>query len=111
MAYFAQIDGDNIVVQVLAVPDDQEHRGEDFLASDLKLGGRWIQTSFNHRIRGHYAALGDRYDETLDLFIHPQPFPSWTMNARGSWDAPSPYPTDNKLYVWDETKLKWAEID
>ena len=48
MAHFAQIDENNVVTQVLVVPDEQEHRGEDFLANDLGLGGRWVQTSYNH---------------------------------------------------------------
>ena len=110
MAYFAELNNDNVVVRVLGVPDDHEHRGNDFLAHDLQLGGRWIQTSYNHRIRGHYAAIGDQYDETLDLFIHPQPFPSWTMNDRGSWDPPVAYPTDGGRWTWDETNQEWVEI-
>ncbi len=53
MAHFAEIDGNGIVKQVLVVPDQQEHRGQDYLANDLGLGGTWIQTSYNHRIRKH----------------------------------------------------------
>ena len=47
MAHFAELDENNVVTQVLVVPDEQEHRGEDFLANDLGLGGRWVQTSYN----------------------------------------------------------------
>lgn len=71
MAHFAELDDNNIVVRVLVVPDDQEHRGHDFLANDLGLGGRWLQTSYNATIRGKYAGIGDTYDETTDQFISP----------------------------------------
>jgi hypothetical protein len=47
MAHFARINNNNIVQEVLVVPDEQEHRGQEFLAEDLGLGGRWIQTSYN----------------------------------------------------------------
>ena len=39
MAHFAQIDDNNVVINVLSVPDEQQHRGQDFLANDLQLGG------------------------------------------------------------------------
>jgi hypothetical protein len=71
MAYFARIEN-NIVTSVLAVPNEEEHRGQDFLANDLGLGGTWIQTSYNAKFRKHYAGLGYTYDETRDAFIPPQ---------------------------------------
>jgi hypothetical protein len=71
MAHFAQIDENNIVVSVLVVPDSEEHRGQEYLAEDLNLGGRWIQTSYNSRIRGSFASIGHTYDEDLDEFIPP----------------------------------------
>jgi hypothetical protein len=71
MAHFAEIDKDGIVIRVLVVDDSQEHRGQEFLANDLRLGGTWIQTSYNANIRGKYAGVGDRYDKTKDEFIAP----------------------------------------
>ena len=68
MAHFARIDENNIVQEVLVVDNSQEHRGEEFLANDLGLGGRWIQTSYNATQRGKYAGLGDIYDPVLDVF-------------------------------------------
>jgi hypothetical protein len=88
MAHFALIDDNNIVVQVLVVPNEQQHRGEEFLATDLGLGGRWIQTSYNTRFgiyinpetntpdpdqtkafRYHYAGIGMKYDQINDRFV------------------------------------------
>ena len=72
MAHFAQIDNNNIVTQVLVVPDEQEHRGQDFLANELGLGGTWVQTSYNARIRKNYASIGFTYDLERDAFIAPK---------------------------------------
>ena len=72
MAHFAQIEN-GLVVRVLVVPNEQEHRGQEFLANDLGLGGHWIQTSFNANFRGKFAGIGDTYDENLDVFIANEP--------------------------------------
>jgi hypothetical protein len=80
MAHFAQIDDNNIVTSVLVVPDEQEDRGHDFLATDLGLGGQWIQTSYNRRIRKNYAGIGYTYDPARDAFIPPQPHPNAVLN-------------------------------
>jgi hypothetical protein len=73
MANFAEIDNNNIVLRVLRVPDEQEHRGHDFMANDLGLGGTWVQTSYNGTIRKNYAGIGYTYDSTRDAFIAPKP--------------------------------------
>jgi hypothetical protein len=73
MSYFAEIDDNNVVLRVLAVPDEHEHRGEEYLAQDVGLGGRWIQTSFNARIRRRFAGIGDTYDPVQDAFVPPRP--------------------------------------
>ena len=73
MANFAEIDNNNIVLRVLRVPDEQEHRGHDFMANDLGLGGTWVQTSYNKTIRKNYAGIGYTYDSARDAFIAPKP--------------------------------------
>ncbi len=70
MAHFAKIDENNKVVEVLVVPDEQEHRGNEYL-NELGLIGTWIQTSYNARIRGKYAGIGDTYVPELDEFVPP----------------------------------------
>lgn len=107
MAYFAEIDENGIVKQVLVIPDQQENRGQDFLANDLGLGGTWIQTSYNHRIRKQYAGIGFKYDADADVFIAPQPFPSWVLDENHDWQAPKAKPEDGLVYFWNEEKLDW----
>lgn len=71
MAHFARIEN-NIVTQVLVVPDNEENRGADYLANDLGLGGNWVQTSYTNRIRKNYAGIGYNYNFELDAFIPPK---------------------------------------
>lgn len=73
MAHFAEVNDRLEVVRVLVVPDAQEHRGQEFLAEDLGLGGRWVQTSYNGNIRKNFAGIGMYYDELRDAFIEPRP--------------------------------------
>jgi hypothetical protein len=106
MAHFAQLDKNNIVINVLVVPDKEEHRGEEFLSKDLGLGGRWIQTSYNGNIRKNYAGIGYLYDEKLDAFIPPKPYPSWKLDKNTcTWKAPKMQ--FSSLQVWNESKQRW----
>lgn len=69
MAHFAKIEN-GIVTNVIVVGDDHEHDGEAFLNS-IGLTGTWVQTSFNARIRGKFAGIGDVYDSVNDVFVQP----------------------------------------
>lgn len=73
MAHFAEIDDKNVVTRVLVIPNEQEHRGQEYLANDLGLGGIWLQTSYNNKIRFNYAGIGYLYDPIDDAFIPPMP--------------------------------------
>ncbi len=124
MAHFAEINESNIVLRVLVVGDDQEHRGQEFLADDLGLGGTWIQTSYNTRGNVHYetdgepdggtplhmnyAGIGYSWDGTG--FAAPEPFPSWSLDENYVWQPPTPYPDDGSVYEWDEDTTSWVEV-
>ncbi len=111
MAHFAELDADNIVVRVLVVPNEQENRGHDYLATDLGLGGTWVQTSYNATIRKNYAGIGYTFDSGRDAFIPPKPYASWTLNEDTcNWEAPVAYPDDEKMYTWDEATTSWVEV-
>jgi hypothetical protein len=101
MAHFAEIDDTNTVTRVLVIPDDQEHRGHEFLANDLGLGGTWLQTSYNtlggvHLLAGtplrkNYAGIGYTYDPARDAFIPPQPDPTFVLDEETClWEQPTP---------------------
>jgi hypothetical protein len=114
MSYFAKV-VDGIVTQVIAA---ELEFFQTFVDSSP---GEWIQTSYNtyggqHRnggtpLRKNYAGIGYSYDHTKDAFISPKPYPSWVLNEETClWSAPTPMPTDNKIYRWDEPTLAWVEI-
>lgn len=80
MAYFAQIDATNTVLEVIAVNNEtidylpfpeSETVGQAFIAS-LGLSGTWLQTSYNANFRGVYAGIGFTYNAELDVFVQPE---------------------------------------
>lgn len=106
MAHFAELDENNIILRVIVVSDEYEADGANW-CNNL-LGGRWIQTSYNNRIRKRYAGIGYSYNEDLDAFIAPKPYSSWVLNTgTADWEAPIPYPNDGGSYIWDEENLAW----
>jgi hypothetical protein len=112
MAHFAELDENNIVKQVLVVPNSVEHYGELYLSRDLNLGGRWVQTSYNGNIRKNYAGIGYTYDEVRDAFIPPKPYPSWYLNGDTcQWQAPKQVPDLENRYIWNEENLNWQLVE
>jgi len=118
MAHFAQLNDENLVTQVIVVAnaDTADQDGVENEAIGIEfctnlLGGRWVQTSYNARIRKNYAGIGYKYDADLDAFIPPQPFASWTLDkSTAQWKAPVDYPTDGKRYTWNEETTSWDEV-
>lgn len=120
MAHFAKIGLNNIVTEVLVVANretmdsngvEHESIGVEFLKT-LTGHETWIQTSYNGNIRKNYAGVGYTYNLGRDAFIPPQPYPSWTMSEETClWSAPTPMPTDNKIYAWNEPTLSWVEVN
>jgi hypothetical protein len=108
MAHFAEIDSTNTVLRVIVIGDEHEANGAEWCHN--LLGGTWIQTSFNNNIRKQYAGIGYTYDAVADVFIAPQPFPSWSLDENYDWQAPIGYPADGKLYSWDEANQVWVEF-
>ena len=109
MAHWAEIDSENKVLRV-TVGDNNDPNGDEGYQWLLdNLGGTWIKTSYNNNIRGVFAGIGYSYNSDEDIFVTPQPYPSWTRNG-SYWQAPTPMPTDGKLYNWDEDTTSWVEI-
>ena len=110
MAHFAEINENNIVLRVLVTDNDFPNEGYDWLVENL--GGTWVQTSYNGKIRKNFAGKGFYYDAERDAFIPPKPFESWDLNETiCQWQPPVEYPTDGKIYNWDEESLSWIEVE
>lgn len=120
MAHFAQLDDNNIVINVIVVANSDcldsegkecEDIGVAFCKSLLGYETRWIQTSYNNNFRKNYAGLGYYYDPDLDAFVPPKPYNSWVLNSEtAQWQAPKPVPDNEKFYEWNEEIVDWVEI-
>ena len=112
MSHFAKV-CDGIVTQVIVAEP------EFFTTFVDSSPGEWIQTSYNTRggqhpegrpLRKNYAGIGFTYDPVRDAFIPPKPYASWVLNEDTClWDAPVAYPTDGKIYNWNEDQQNWIE--
>ena len=113
MAHYAFLDNKNVVTEVITGIDETELiEGIDPETWYGQFRGqRCVRTSYNNRIRKQYAGVGFTYNETADVFISPQPFPSWTLDNNHDWQAPIPYPTDGDRYQWNETTQEWVPVD
>lgn len=113
MAYFAQLDENNIVLQVLAVDNsllidengqEQEELGVQFLKKLIGQETVWKQTSYNtygneHLLKGvpfrkNYASIGYVYDYGRDAFIPPKP---------------KLEPEEEQYFYFDEEKCIWLD--
>jgi len=111
MSHFAQIQN-GIVTKVIVAE-------QDVIDSGL-FGAGWVQTSYNTHggqhpegrpLRKNYAGVGYTYDAQRDAFVAPQPYASWTLDdATCLWNAPTPMPTDDKKYCWNEPTTSWVEV-
>jgi len=129
MAHWAELDSNNEVIRVLVGDNNDPVGDEGYQWLIDNLGGTWVKTSYNSvagkrrnpetgeitedpGFRKNYAGIGFTYNETLDAFIPPKPFNSWLLNEDTClWDAPVAYPTDGKLYAWNEEALNWVEVE
>lgn len=118
MAHFAELDENNVVLQVI-VGVDEPLDGEAIYAETT--GTVWKKTSYNTRSNQHslggtpfrknYAGIGYTYDPDRDAFIPPQPYASWVLDEQTcQWDAPVSMPVDDKRYAWDEQTCQWVEV-
>jgi hypothetical protein len=113
MGHFAKVVDGKVTSVIVAEPEFFD----TFVDSSP---GQWIQTSYNtignkHTLggtplRGNFAGIGYSYDADKDVFIAPQPFASWVLNADYLWEAPVAMPADGKSYGWDEATTAWKEV-
>jgi hypothetical protein len=110
MSHWAEIDNENKVLRVLVGDNNDPAGDEGYQWLIDNLGGTWIKTSYNNRIRKQYAGIGFTYDPVADVFIAPQPFASWSLDENFNWQAPTPRPLEG-FWSWDEANLEWVEIE
>jgi hypothetical protein len=113
MSHFAKVLNGKVIKVIVAE--------QEFFKTFVDLSpGTWIQTSYNTHanqhpkgtpLRGNYAGIGYIYDTANDVFYEPQPYPSWKLNkTTWLWEAPIAVPTDDKVYIWNESIANWEEL-
>jgi hypothetical protein len=111
MAYYAFLDENNIVVDVIVGIDSTEtidNLSAEEWYSNFR-GQVCKETSIDGEFRKQYAGIGYSYDPDKDIFISPHLFPSWSLDSNCDWQPPVPQPDDNCF--WDEQSLSWIVIE
>ena len=120
MAHFAELNENDEVLRVIVVGNNDtsnsdgeevEQIGISFLKGLFGSDTIWKQTSYNGNFRFRYAGIGDSYNETLNAFVLPKPYDSWTLNpTTADWEAPITQPEltqeqedSGHNYAWEET--------
>jgi hypothetical protein len=112
MAHYAFLDNNNVVTEVITGIDEIE------LIEDLDTetwygnfrGQTCKRTSYNNNIRKQYAGIGYTYDAVNDVFIAPQPYPSWALDNDFNWQPPIPRPEGIGWY-WNEVEQVWLDAN
>ena len=110
MAHYAFLDENNVVTEVITGIDETEIiEGLDTETWYGNFKGQTCKrTSYNNNIRKQYAGIGYSYDAVNDVFIAPQPYPSWSLDNNFDWQPPTPMLTEG-FWRWDEDSLSWLE--
>ena len=112
MAHYAFLNENNIVTEVIVGIDETELieglNTETWYANFR--GQTCKRTSYNGNIRKQYAGIGYFYDPIADVFIAPQPYPSWSLDDNYDWQAPTLRPNQGAWY-WDEENLMWQQLE
>ena len=119
MAHFAELDENNVVLQVIVVhnnelmdTDGTENEAKGVQCCNSLFGhNNWIQTSYNANMRKQFAGIGYTYDDVNDVFVSPQPYPSWSLDENHDWQAPTPKPEDENTYIWNEETQSWDVVE
>ena len=129
MAYYAELDNNNIVTKVRTGASEEVVDLERIYTE--RFGKVHKRTSYNTRggvhynpetnelsedqskaFRKNYAGVGFTYDKNRDAFIPPKPYASWTLNEETClWESPVPHPNDGQIYNWNEETQTWDLIN
>jgi len=109
MAHYAFLDSNNVVTEVIVGID--ETKLIEGLDTETWYGNFRKQTckrtSYNNKIRKQYAGIGFTYNPEADVFIAPQPYPSWSLDSDFDWQPPVPKP-EGLDWSWSEELGEWV---
>lgn len=91
MKRFALLNTDNIVINISVADDNWDSTG-------------WLEYTNKN------CGIGYTYDAANDVFIAPQPYPSWSLDQNFNWQPPIPKP-ESKGWYWSEQDLEWLNAN
>jgi hypothetical protein len=111
MAHYAFLDNNNVVTEVITgIHETETIEGLDTETWYGNFRGQVCKrTSYNSNIRGTYAGIGYTYNPDEDIFVTPQPYPSW-IRSGSFWNPPTPRP-EGMNWSWDEENLMWQQLE
>jgi hypothetical protein len=125
MAYYAFLDNDNTVVEVITGNEENSEgiNWEEWYGNYRGLTCK--RTSYNtfagkhsnpnkQQFRYNFAGVGFKFDSSKGehgAFIPPKTYPSWVLDEDScTWISPIPMPEDDtKYWVWNEGTVSWDE--
>ena len=136
MAYFAELNSDNVVLNIEVIHDDNcsidgvvnESKGQEFLNNIHNKNSVWklfnkdmvgnVNINGGPVFRKNSAQVGGTYDSSKDAFINVKPYNSWSLKEDTClWKAPVDEPpyekqfynggADKYLMYWDEDNSRW----
>lgn len=87
MRKFALLDTENKVINISVADDNWDSTG-------------WIEYTDKQ------CGIGYTYNAYADVFIAPQPYPSWLLDENFNWQPPTPKPEGD--CIWDEQIGDWV---
>lgn len=117
MAHFAQLNENNMVINVVVVSNEvlldengveSEELGIAFCKSMHGENTVWKQTSYNSNFRKNYAMIGGTYDPVRDAFIPRQVMDTAVFDEDScDWLYPPP---DQQSYRWNSELNNWELV-
>ena len=97
MSLYAKINTENIVENVIVCDDINIALFDGYYVK--------VTSDTNH------PYIGAQFKKELNKFVEQKPpYDSWILNEETcKWNAPVSYPSDGKMYYWDEENISWME--
>jgi len=95
MSKYAQIGINNEVINIIVCEDEVINT----------LSGYYVKCTGETR----EAVIGSQYDNSINKFIDPKPYPSWVLNSDKIWEPPVPKP-ESGISDWNEEEGVWVNL-
>jgi hypothetical protein len=102
MIRYAELDENSRVINIIVATE----------AAILSIPGKFIKMDTSSNPLRKETCIGGEYNLEKDMFVLPQPWPSWVLDEDTlEWHSPiGDKPNNDKKYNWNEEDQEWQEI-